>query len=42
MMHPNEIRITNENRETLENLATSLGPAYTAALNEQIRRQREG
>ena len=38
-MHPNEIRITQENRNRLMEEAETLGPAFIAALKEQIERQ---
>ncbi len=41
MIHPNEIRITNDNRESLAALANALGSAYVEALKEQERRQKE-
>lgn len=40
-MHQNEIRITDENRDTLYYEAEALGKTYIAALKEQERRQRE-
>ena len=40
-MHGNEIKINQDNRETLIQEAEILGPAYVAALNEQIERQNE-
>ena len=38
-MHPNEIRITQENQTHLIEDAEILGPAFVAALKEQIERQ---
>lgn len=38
-MHPNEIRITQDNRNSLMEEAEILGPAFIAALKEQIERQ---
>lgn len=38
-MHPNEIRITQDNRDRLMQEAETLGPAFIAALKEQIERQ---
>lgn len=41
MQHPNEIKITEQNREHLFQLAESLGKEYVWALKEQERRQNE-
>jgi len=38
-MHPNEIRITKDNQETLMEEAERMGKIYVAALQEQIERQ---
>jgi hypothetical protein len=38
-MHPNEIRITQDNRDILMEEAERMGKAYVAALKEQIERQ---
>lgn len=38
-MHGNEIRITQDNRDRLIEEAERRGPAYVAALKEQIERQ---
>ena len=38
-MHPNEIRITQDNRDRLMEEAERMGKPYVAALNEQIERQ---
>jgi len=39
MIHPNEVRITNENRDAFMAEAEALGKAYVFALKEQIVRQ---
>jgi len=38
-MHPNEIRITQDIRDRLMEEAEQKGPAFVAALKEQIERQ---
>ena len=38
-MHPNEIRITQDNRDRLMEEAERMGKPYVAALKEQIERQ---
>ena len=38
-MHPNEIRITQDNRDSLMEEAERMGKAYVSALKEQIERQ---
>lgn len=38
-MHPNEIKITDANRNILMGIAKSLGDRYVEALEEQIKRQ---
>jgi hypothetical protein len=40
-MHPNEIKINQDNLQIFMYEAEKLGPAYIAALNEQIQRQTE-
>lgn len=40
-MHPNEIKIDQNNVETLTQEAEKLGPNYVAALKEQSERQKE-
>lgn len=39
MLHPNEIKITDENRDVLMAEAEQLGREYILALKEQIQRQ---
>jgi hypothetical protein len=39
MVHPNEVRVTESNRDMLFALAESLGDKYVQALKEQIARQ---
>ena len=39
--HPSEIKITDENRDTLMAEAEVLGKAHVLALKEQIKRQSE-
>jgi len=39
MLHPNEIRITEQNQQQLMDEATKLGQRYVDALLEQIARQ---
>lgn len=39
MTHPNEIRITESNRDKIMAEAQALGEAYVAALQEQMQRQ---
>lgn len=40
-MHPNEIRITQDNRNNLMEEAERMGKDYVTALKEQIERQNE-
>lgn len=39
MIHPNEVRITNENRDAFMAEAEALGKAYVFALKDQMKRQ---
>jgi hypothetical protein len=39
ILHPNEIKITDANRDTFMAEAEALGKAYVFALKEQIKRQ---
>lgn len=39
IVHPNEIKITDENRDILMAEAEALGKSYVLALKEQIKRQ---
>lgn len=39
ILHPNEIKITDENRDALMAEAEALGKAYVFALKEQMKRQ---
>ena len=40
-MHPNEMKVQGDVLAELLELATKLGPAHVAALNEQVMRQTE-
>lgn len=39
ILHPNEIKITDENRDAFMAEAEALGKSYVLALKEQIKRQ---
>lgn len=39
MIHPNEVKITNDNKDVFMQEAQSLGPNHVLALREQMLRQ---